>query len=107
MDALLLLQRTVSGFGYDGPGDFFLDPLGRARRRTAKEVSPLLFAGVQILHPRLFADAPAGKFSLNLLYDKAEAAGRLWGIVHDGAWYHIGTADALSAAEALLCAGAR
>ncbi len=102
MDALLLLQRTIGAFGYDGPGDFFLDGAGRATRRRQGEVSPTLFAGVQILHPRLFAESAPGKFSLNRLYDAAEAAGRLYAIVHDGAWYHIGTPDALAAAEALI-----
>lgn len=100
MDALLLLQRTASAFGYDGQGDFFLDPLGVPRRRREREVSPLLFAGVQILHPRLFENAPAGTFSLNVLYDRALSAGRLFAIVHDGAWYHVGTPQALSELEA-------
>lgn len=102
MDALLLLQRTATAFGYDGAGDFFLDSHGRAVRRRETQISPTLFAGVQILHPRLFNGAPAGKFSLNRLYDKAEAAGRLYGIVHDGAWYHIGTPEALFEAEGRL-----
>ena len=42
MDALLLLQRTVDGVGYEGRGDFFLDPLGRAappRRARGRAVS--------------------------------------------------------------------
>lgn len=90
MDALLLMQRTPSAFGYDGPGDFFLDPLGLARRRKAREIAPLLFAGVQILHPRLVTNVPAGPFSLNKLYDRALSEGRLWGIVHDGEWFHVG-----------------
>ncbi|PKU21507.1 nucleotidyltransferase family protein [Telmatospirillum siberiense] len=106
MDALLLMQRTATAFGYDGPGDFFLDSAGRATRRREKEVSPTLFAGVQILHPRLFSEAAPGKFSLNRLYDRAEADGRLYGIVHDGGWYHIGTPDALAEAEDLIGAGA-
>ncbi len=96
MDALLLMQRTPSAHGYEGPGDFFLDPLGMARRRKSREVAPYLFAGVQILHPRLVSDVPDGPFSLNLLYDRALAEGRLWGVVHDGAWYHVGTPDSLA-----------
>jgi len=102
MDALLLMQPTAKAFGYEGNGDFFLDPHGVARRRVEKEVSPYLFAGVQILHPRLFEGAPGGPFSLNLLYNKAQAAGRLFGIAHDGEWYHIGTPDALAEAEAVM-----
>ncbi|WP_142849050.1 nucleotidyltransferase family protein [Telmatospirillum sp. J64-1] len=102
MDALLLMQRTATAKGYEGKGDFFLDPLGVPRRRGEKEVAPLLFAGVQILHPRLFDGAPEGRFSLNVLYDRALEAGRLFGIVHDGDWFHVGTPDALFEIDALL-----
>lgn len=105
MDGLLLLQRTASAFGYDGAGDFFLDPLGVPRRRREREVAPLLFAGVQILHPRLFADVPAGPFSLNRLYDRALAAGRLRAIVHDGGWFHVGTPAALAELDARIRGG--
>ncbi len=69
MDALLLLEPTALAFGYDGPGDFVMDPLGRLRRRGEREVAPFAFAGIQILHPRLFEGAPAGAFSLNRLYE--------------------------------------
>lgn len=106
MDGLLLLTRTATAMGYQGKGDFFLDPHGVPRRRKDPEVAPLLFSGVQILSPRLFADAPAGKFSLNLLYDRALAVGRLFGIVHDGRWFHVGTPDALPEVEAALMADA-
>lgn len=102
MDALLLLAPVDRAFGYEGPGDFHQDGEGRLRRRAADERCPLVFAGVQILHPRLFEGAPAGAFSLNLLYDRAAAAGRLYGVVHDGGWYHIGTPAALAEADGLL-----
>ena len=102
MDGLLLLQPTESAFGYDGQGDFHLGADGRLTRRKQGETTPFLFAGVQILHPRLFDGHPGGAFSLNLLYDKAMAADRLFGITHDGRWYHIGTPSALTEAETLL-----
>ena len=103
MDALLLNQPITTAVGYDGwAGDFVMDPHGRLRRRREREVAPFLFAGVQILHPRLFEGAPEGAFSLNLLYDKALEAGRLWGLRHDGEWYHIGTPEGLAEVEAEL-----
>lgn len=102
MDALLLMQPTATAMGYDGDGDFFLDSSGLPRRRKDREMAPLLFSGVQILSPRLFRDAPSGKFSLNVLYDRALEDGRLFGIVHDGRWYHVGTPDALPEVEAAL-----
>jgi MurNAc alpha-1-phosphate uridylyltransferase len=91
MDALLLVHPTVDAFGYDGIGDFMMDPVGRLVRRPEAYLAPYLFAGVQILHRRLFADAPNSAFSLNLLYDRAIDAGRLSGMLHDGKWLHVGT----------------
>jgi N-acetyl-alpha-D-muramate 1-phosphate uridylyltransferase len=102
LDVLLLLQQTVSAVGYDGRGDFMLDALGRVRRRGEREIAPHLFAGIQLLSKRLFAGASPGKFSLNPLYDRAIASGRLAAIVHDGEWYHIGTPEGLALAETRL-----
>jgi N-acetyl-alpha-D-muramate 1-phosphate uridylyltransferase len=96
-DAVLLLQRTATAVGYEGSGDYFLNPLGKPRRRREREVAPYLFAGLQLLHRRLFEGAPDGIFSLVRLFDRAERAGRLHAIVHDGEWYHIGTPEALAA----------
>jgi MurNAc alpha-1-phosphate uridylyltransferase len=101
-DAMLLLQRTTTALGYEGPGDFIVDPLGKVRRRREREIAPHLFAGVQILHRRLFEGRAPGRFSLNPLYDQAIAANRLAAIVHDGEWYHIGTPTGLALAEARL-----
>ena len=99
MDALLLFQRTVAVRGAAGPGDFFLENDGHAARRQEHAIAPYLFAGVQILHPRLFEGTPDGAFSLNTLYDRAEETGRLRGIVHDGEWYHVGTPEQRETAE--------
>lgn len=99
MDALLLMQSTQSALGYDGEGDFLLADDGRLRRRPKGAVAPYLFAGIQILSPRLFSDAPVPPFSLNVLYDRAAASGRLFGIVHHGRWFHVGTPADLALAE--------
>jgi N-acetyl-alpha-D-muramate 1-phosphate uridylyltransferase len=96
-DAVLLLQRTVTAVGYEGSGDYFLDPLGTPRRRREREVAPYLFAGIQLLHRRLFDTAPGRVFSLVQLFDRAEEAGRLRAIVHDGEWYHVGSPEGLAA----------
>ena len=100
MDGLLLLADPATAFGYDGSGDFRLGEDGRLARHRHGDA--LVFTGVQILHSRLFTEHPEGPFSLNLLYDRALAAGRLFGLAHDGRWYHIGTPEALAAADRLL-----
>jgi N-acetyl-alpha-D-muramate 1-phosphate uridylyltransferase len=97
MDAVLLLQRTDTAIGYVGNGDYFLDASGRPRRRGESEIAPYLFAGIQLLHKHLFNGIHDRIFSLVRLFDRAEQAGRLHAIVHDGDWYHIGTLDGLAA----------
>jgi MurNAc alpha-1-phosphate uridylyltransferase len=103
MDALLLLTATGRAHGYDGRGDFRLAEDGRvAGRPTAGERAPFLFAGVQILAPEVFAGTPEGAWSLNRVFDRLLAEGRLFGLVHDGAWYHVGTPDSIAPTESLM-----
>jgi N-acetyl-alpha-D-muramate 1-phosphate uridylyltransferase len=99
MDLLLLLASTATSTGYDGAGDFAMDAAGVLRRRREREVVPFAYAGVLIVNPLLFSHTPDGAFSLNLLFDKAAAAGRLHGLRLDGAWLHVGTPEAIAAAE--------
>ena len=102
MAALLLLHPTATAFGYDGDGDFCIAGDGRLSRRGDGQSAPFLFAGVQILSPRALTDLPDPPFSLNWIYDRAAATGRLFGVVHAGAWFHVGTPKDLALAEAEL-----
>jgi MurNAc alpha-1-phosphate uridylyltransferase len=104
MDGLLLLSTTVSSVGYSGSGDFLLDNEGRLRRRPERTVAPFVYAGAAILHPRLFAGAPAGAFSLNLLFDRAIMAGTLYGVRMEGVWFNVETPAALKAANSAIAA---
>ena len=99
MDGLLLLHSTVEAYGYTGRGDFSAGGDGLLTRRLEGEVSPWLFTGIQLLHPRLFDDAPQGAFSLNVLYDRVMENERLFGAVHDGEWFHVGSPEGLEEAE--------
>jgi MurNAc alpha-1-phosphate uridylyltransferase len=100
MDALLLMAPTAHSIGYGGSGDYAMLPDGALRRRKEHQVVPFVYAGVAILSPALFADAPAGEFPLTLLFDRANAQERLFGLRLDGTWMHVGTPDAVHAAEA-------
>jgi MurNAc alpha-1-phosphate uridylyltransferase len=99
LDALLLVQRTVTAIGYDGLGDFTVDPIGRLHRRGEREVAPHLFAGIEILSHRFFEGSPDGAFSLNLLWNRAIETGRIEALIHDGEWFHVGTPQGLAATE--------
>ena len=98
-DAVLLLQRTVSIQGEVGRGDFMLDPAGIPRRRQEREIAPYLFAGIQLMHPRLLDGMPDGAFSTNLAWNRALKKNRLRAVVHDGHWFHLSTPPDLVEAE--------
>ncbi len=98
MDGLMLLADRKTSIGYDGQGDFELHADGRVSRRPQDRESDYVFTGVSIAHPRLFENAPKGAFSLNVPWTAAIAAGRLFGIVLDGTWMHVGTPEALEQA---------
>jgi MurNAc alpha-1-phosphate uridylyltransferase len=103
MDCLLLLALASASRGYQGRGDFVFESDGRIRRRRLEqELVPFAFSGVSIAHPRLFHGSPEGAFSLNVVWSKAIAAGRAYGVRMDGTWMHVGTPDALSQAEQCL-----
>lgn len=106
MDALLLLATTAASIGYTGRGDFLMTADGRLTRRGEHEVAPFVYAGAAILTPAFFAGAPAGAFSMSPLFDKAAEAGRLCGLRLEGLWMHVGTPEAVKAAEEAIVASA-
>src|SRR6185436_13808601 len=98
-DVVLLMAPTTSSIGYAGRGDYAMLPDGALRKRREHQVVPFVYAGVAIMSPSLFADAPAGEFSLTKMFDRANEQERLFGLRLDGVWMHVGTPDAVQAAE--------
>ena len=102
MDALLLLVPGERAGGFRGAGDFSMDEEQHLTRRGSAATAPWVYASIQIVHPRLLDDAPAGPFSFNLLWDRALSSGRLFGVVHDGGWFTVDTPGNITTAEAWL-----
>ncbi|WP_428376655.1 nucleotidyltransferase family protein [Lichenicoccus sp.] len=101
-DVMLLVSRIAWAVGEVGAGDFAIDADGLVRRRDENEIVPYVFAGVQIVSPRLFAGIGRGRFSMNLLWDQAMRAGRLRAVVHDGPWFHLSRPSDIVATERAL-----
>lgn len=105
MDALLLLQPRERTVGFAGPGDFALTPAGELSRSGERA---FVYAGVQVLHPRVLAPFAPGPRSLRDVWFAGQRAdgtlARMHGLVHDGDWLHVGTPGELAAAEAFLAA---
>ncbi|MBV6633578.1 MAG: nucleotidyltransferase family protein [Alphaproteobacteria bacterium] len=100
MDALLMVQPTVRVFGdYEGRGDFEMAPDGRLIRRQDWNIAPFVYGGVQLVSPSLITDPPAESFSFNRFWDRAIEDERLFGMSHDGVWFHVGTPEGLDLAD--------
>jgi len=102
MDALLLMVPLARANCHRGQGDFHMDPMGRLRRRMPGRVAPFVFTGLQMLSKSLFQGEAPTPFSMNRLWDRAAIAGRLYGLVHQGLWFDVGTAAAVRQTELLL-----
>ena len=106
MDALLLVVPLENASGFDGSGDFFIEPDGRLRFRGEAARAPLAYMGLHITKPDLVDDGPDGPFSLTRIWRPLAEAGRLHGVVFDGDWMHVGDPVARDAAERRLAAEA-
>ncbi|MEM9839909.1 MAG: nucleotidyltransferase family protein [Pseudomonadota bacterium] len=88
MDALLLMAPLASASGYAGDGDFSLAPDGQIA--TLVPSAPFVFTGLQILRPSLFEGAVIEPVSTRAFWTKARERGRMYGVVFDGTWMHVG-----------------
>ena len=102
MDALLLLIPREKAHGYEGRGDFFLSQEGQLTRLGEASSAPYVYIGVQLTSARLFKDTQEGSCSLNVLWNKAPEIGRLYGLVHQGDWFHISTPEDLKKYEPMV-----
>ena len=102
MDALLLVVGHARAYNFTGMGDFHLDPMGRISRRKPGRVAPFIYTGIQIVSRRLLRDAPDGAFSTGVLWDRAIAEGRLYGLSHTGLWFEVGSPQMIAPTEAAL-----
>jgi MurNAc alpha-1-phosphate uridylyltransferase len=97
MDALLMLVAPEHAHGHTGSGDFTLGADGRLSRGPGH-----VYTGLQVIRTDGLADIAGDIFSLNLLWDRMAAKGRLFGMVHPGGWCDVGRPESIAPAEAML-----
>ena len=105
MDALLLVVTHARAKNFDGTGDFYMDGRGQLTRKLPGRIAPFIYTGIQLVSHRLLRDAPEGKFSTNILWDRAIAEGRLYGVAFTGMWYEVGTPAHIRPTEEALTGG--
>lgn len=102
MDALLCLVPLAAALGHEGPGDFFLAPDGRLARRGDAPAADFVYSGAGLIDPAALDGFAGEVFSLNPVWDRLLAAGRLAGIAYPGRWSDVGRPEGIALAEAEL-----
>ena len=97
MGALLMLVSSNRANAHRGSGDFDRNADSRLTRGTG-----YIYTGAQIVDPAGLDDIEEKVFSLNAYWNRLDAEGRLFGIVHPGGWCDVGTPDGIAAAEAMI-----
>lgn len=101
MDALLLLVDPEAARGHAGKGDFLVRDDGKLRRGAGA-----IYGGAQIICTRGLPEVRDPAFSLNLVWDRMLARGRLFGCLHRGGWCDVGRPEGIGIAEAMLAGAA-
>ncbi|MGH6785577.1 MAG: nucleotidyltransferase family protein [Novosphingobium sp.] len=105
MDVLMLVVPHERAGNTQGTGDFDLDDAGRLSREGPRRSRPFVWTGIQLMAKHVVADPPGEVFSTNVFWDRAIAAGRCYGLVHDGDWFDVGYPAAIGMTEAALAGG--
>lgn len=101
MDMLLLLQPTNKSIGYNGKGDFSIDTNNQISK---EQINNYVFTGIQIINPTIFKNKQPAPESLSSYFKKAfnketKKLSRVYGLVHQGDWLHIGDLEGLKSAN--------
>ncbi|MFL0356835.1 nucleotidyltransferase family protein [Erythrobacter sp. GH1-10] len=105
MDALLLVVSHARAANFAGEGDFYMDGAGKLSRRKPGRIAPFIYTGIQLVSHRLLREAPEGRFSTNILWNRAIEEGRLFGLAFTGLWFEVGTPQAIAPTENMLKRG--
>jgi MurNAc alpha-1-phosphate uridylyltransferase len=98
MDFLLLAQSKAKAIGHDkGEDHLFIKPENTPGWNAAD--APYIISGIGIFHPRVLRNAPAGKFSVKVLWLQAMAQNRLFCLPHHGRWFQTGTIEDIRRTE--------
>ncbi len=99
MDMALLCVKNENTTGHHGTLDFSMSPEGRLTRYSDSQENPVVYAGAIAMMPSFLDDAPDDAFNLNIYFDRAISAARLFGMELKGHWVTVGTPDAIEPAE--------
>lgn len=89
---LILLAKKENAFGYYGKGDFDLND--NKQLSLNKEAGEFIHAGMTIIDYRSFENYSEKVLEFYPIYLDLMSQGKLYGIIHQGKWLHIGSLKA-------------
>ena len=95
MDALLLLYPKKKKIG-----DYNINKSNRII--SNKNKPKYIFTGIQILKSKIFLKKKEKIFHLSSIYEQLIEKKRLFGLVYDGKWFHVGTLECLKEYKKML-----
>ena len=102
MDVLMLVVPFARAGNTQGIGDFDINDDGHLSRDGPRRERPYVWTGIQLIAKHVVTDPPRAVFSTNVFWDRAIAAKRCFGLVHDGDWFDVGYPAAIGMTEARL-----
>lgn len=100
---VVLCAHPARSLGFRRSHDFCLDPLGEV---TLDRGLPVIYAGVALVHASDFAGTPDTPFSFCQMQERALTSKRLYGVLLNAPWLHVGDPQALEDAEVFLARAA-
>lgn len=97
MDALVSVVAPAQVRGHKGHGDFMLDDAGRVSRGPGD-----VYTGAQIMTLEPVLAETETVFSMNKVWDRLIAQGRLTGVRYPGQWCDVGQPSSIALAEQML-----
>ena len=96
MDILLLLKKKEDLYGYEGFGDFaFQRKSNYFGNINNSSNNNLVYTGVQLLNPQVFKNIKKKIFSLKEIFKKTMEKDKLYGLIDNNQWFHVGTMKTL------------
>ncbi len=105
MHSLFLLKNVSDAIGYDYKGDFGLTKNNMLVCPAEYDFLPYAYAGIHITKPSNFSGLKVKKCKLMDIYASEKIGDiykNIYGIIYQGAWFHIGTPQSIIDTEKLL-----
>lgn len=99
MDALMVMSPLENVAQFRERGDVVMGTDRLVKFPTENDTPNYVYAGIQVIHPRMLDILPEGRSALRPAWKNAEENEALYGYYFDGEWTDMGTPEGLEIAQ--------